>query len=261
MLKKLLGTFAIAISIAFVTNVWADPQRVEITKPIASGSNVIGSVSVSSINVPLPAGNNNIGKVDLASSIPAGTNVIGSVTVSQFTTPLPTGNNNIGNVGLLAGQNLIGSVTILGSVNKPLLQDSDGRIIAVVQPQVATTEKNAVSSISSLAAGATVRVGTITLSANQTLVIQGLALSSTDFPYMVATLKMVVGTTTETYTDLGQVAISPSNGYANLPFERSTTIKFNDTAVNNRCEIFIEVTNLNTTDAANGKVLLKAYIQ
>jgi hypothetical protein len=62
----------------------------------------------------LPAGDNNIGNVDLASAIPAGTNNIGDVDV--LTLPaLPAGDNNIGNVDLAsaipAGTNLIGKVS------------------------------------------------------------------------------------------------------------------------------------------------------
>lgn len=63
------------------------------------------------IDLPLPAGTNNIGKVDLGSAIPAGTNAIGKVSIDQATpgttngvqvvAALPAGTNNIGDIDVL----------------------------------------------------------------------------------------------------------------------------------------------------------------
>jgi hypothetical protein len=50
--------------------------KVEVSQPLAAGTNNIGDVDVASI----AAGDNNIGNVDIASAIPAGSNSIGEVT-------------------------------------------------------------------------------------------------------------------------------------------------------------------------------------
>lgn len=52
-------------------------------------------VSVGEILAALPAGDNNIGDVDIASALPAGNNNIGDVDIASA---LPAGNNNIGDV-------------------------------------------------------------------------------------------------------------------------------------------------------------------
>ena len=71
------------------------------------------------ISAALPAGNNNIGDVDVASlpSLPAGTNNIGDVDVLTLPS-IPAGTNNIGDVDVLtlpalpSGTNSIGSVKV-----------------------------------------------------------------------------------------------------------------------------------------------------
>lgn len=80
---------------------------------IAAGDNNIGNVDVASI----AAGDNNIGNVDIVTlpSIPAGTNNIGDVDIAS----IAAGDNNIGNVDVLtlpsipAGTNNIGDVDVL----------------------------------------------------------------------------------------------------------------------------------------------------
>lgn len=148
-----------------------------------------------------------------------------------------------------------------GSSNQKIKTDAQGQVLAVVQSQAASSEKNTVVSISSLGAGLSTSGGTITLSAGQILVLEGFALSSEDFPYMVTTVRKIVGTTTPTVTDLGQVAITPSSGSKQMTFEREWTIAYNTEAVNGRCDIFVAVTNKNSTDAASAKVTLMAYIK
>jgi hypothetical protein len=77
-----------------------------------------GAISGTEVQVDvvaaLPAGNNNIGDVDVASlpTLPAGNNNIGDVDVASLPA-LPAGNNNIGDVdvaSIAAGTNLIGKV-------------------------------------------------------------------------------------------------------------------------------------------------------
>jgi len=85
-----------------------------ISGALPAGDNNIGNVDLAS---PLPAGDNNIGNVDLASPLPAGDNNIGNVDLAS---PIPAGDNNIGNVDLAspipAGSNTIGKATALGDI-------------------------------------------------------------------------------------------------------------------------------------------------
>lgn len=77
--------------------------QADIVAPLPAGDNNIGNVDV--VSLPsIPAGSNNIGDVDVLSlpPIPAGTNNIGDVDV--LTLPaLPTGDNSIGRVKLTDG--------------------------------------------------------------------------------------------------------------------------------------------------------------
>lgn len=75
---------------------------------LPAGSNNIGKVEVSTmpdvsleLTNPLPTGTNKIGKVDVSSlpSIPTGSNIIGSVNVNSIP-PLPEGTNVIGKVAI-----------------------------------------------------------------------------------------------------------------------------------------------------------------
>jgi hypothetical protein len=73
--------------------------------------NADGSINVKN-TASLPAGDNNIGNVDLASAIPAGDNNIGNVDLASS---IPAGTNNIGDVDVLtvgAGQNIKPATTI-----------------------------------------------------------------------------------------------------------------------------------------------------
>lgn len=92
----------------------------DLASSIPTGTNVMGSVAISAINVSIPAGNNNIGDFDLASSIPAGNNNIGDFDLASS---IPAGVNNIGsvaisafNVSLPAGDNNIGNVDLASSI-------------------------------------------------------------------------------------------------------------------------------------------------
>lgn len=97
----------------------SDGTNIRVVKTDTSGELQVDVLSIA-------AGDNNIGNVDLASSIPAGTNLMGKVGIDQ-TTPgttngvqvnaaLPAGDNNIGNVDLAsaipAGANIVGKVGI-----------------------------------------------------------------------------------------------------------------------------------------------------
>ena len=82
-----------------------------LTGAIPAGTNIIGKVGIDQttpgttngvqVNAALPAGNNNIGDVDVASlpALPAGTNNIGDVDVLSLPA-LPAGGNVIGEVGV-----------------------------------------------------------------------------------------------------------------------------------------------------------------
>jgi hypothetical protein len=76
----------------------ADTDNVVISSALPAGDNNIGNVDV--VTLPsLPAGSNNIGDVDVVSlpSLPAGTNNIGDVDVLTLPS-IPAGSNNIGSV-------------------------------------------------------------------------------------------------------------------------------------------------------------------
>jgi hypothetical protein len=63
--------------------------------PIRTQQNITGMVEVT-IGAPLPAGNNNIGKVEVTAMPPVN---VGEVTISD---PLPAGDNNIGDVDIVS---------------------------------------------------------------------------------------------------------------------------------------------------------------
>jgi len=107
----------------------------KIADALPAGDNNIGNVDLASA---IPAGDNNIGNVDLASAIPAGDNNIGNVDLASA---IPAGDNNIGNVDLAsaipAGTNEIGKVaqgTKAAAANAwPLyVVDSSGNSVGVV---------------------------------------------------------------------------------------------------------------------------------
>jgi hypothetical protein len=85
---------------------------------LPAGNNNIGDVDIASMP-PLPAGNNNIGDVDIASmppvtlsgSVPAGTNNIGDVDIASMP-PLPAGTNAIGKLAANPTVN-IGTVDVV----------------------------------------------------------------------------------------------------------------------------------------------------
>lgn len=109
----------------------------------ASGSSVmasqagtwnIGTVTtvsaVTAISNALPAGDNNIGNVDLASAIPAGTNNIGDVDILS----IAAGDNNIGNVdiaSIAAGDNNIGNVDVVTLPALPAGTNNIGDVDAI----------------------------------------------------------------------------------------------------------------------------------
>lgn len=163
---------------------------------LAAGANIIGKVGIDQttpgttngvqVNAALPAGNNNIGDVDIA-SIAAGSNIIGNVRIDQ-TTPgttngvqvnaaLPAGNNNIGDVdiaSIAAGSNIIGQVSINqttdGTTNKV-------RATATQKPSIGATVVMTVTNLQSLASSAT--------AGWQSVRVSNLSTLATDYEIMV----------------------------------------------------------------------------
>lgn len=92
-----------------------------IAVPLPSGNNNIGRVVVTgapantptTLIAPIPNGPNKIGKVEIVDPLPAGTNKVGKVEIAD---PLPTGANKIGGVDVVsplpAGMNHIGVVSV-----------------------------------------------------------------------------------------------------------------------------------------------------
>jgi hypothetical protein len=116
--------------------------NVTVGAALPAGDNNIGNVDI--VTLPaLPSGTNNIGDVDIASALPAGDNNIGNVDVVSLPA-LPTGTNNIGDVDVLslpalpAGTNNIGDVDIasalptgsntIGAVNLAQYTPASGRL-------------------------------------------------------------------------------------------------------------------------------------
>lgn len=109
--------------------------NVDLASSIPAGTNNIGDVDIASA---LPAGDNNIGNVDIASALPAGDNNIGNVDLASS---IPAGTNNIGDVDLAssipAGTNEIGKVAqgtrAAASAGWPeYIVDSTGNVVGVV---------------------------------------------------------------------------------------------------------------------------------
>ena len=88
---------------------------------LPAGNMNIGDVDVASLP-PLPTGNNNIGDVDIASmpSLPAGANAIGKLA--------PNAGVNIGTVGLAAGTANIGDVDVLSLPSLPAGTNNIGTV-------------------------------------------------------------------------------------------------------------------------------------
>lgn len=122
----------------------SNPLPVVQTGALPAGTNAIGKLAANSgvdigdvdvTSLPsIPAGNNNIGDVDIA-SIAAGDNNIGNVDV--LTLPaLPAGTNNIGDVDVLtlpalpAGSNNIGDVDVLTVPADPFGANADAAVAA-----------------------------------------------------------------------------------------------------------------------------------
>lgn len=147
--------------------------QVDIVASLPAGNNNIGDVDVASVtgNVTvvnggtfpvqvssaLPAGNNNIGDVDVASlpSIPAGNNNIGDVDIASA---LPAGNNNIGDVdiasALPAGTNNIGDVDVLTLPSIPAGNNNIGDVDVASLPSIPAGNNNIGDvDVASIAAG------------------------------------------------------------------------------------------------------------
>lgn len=113
-----------------------------VTQPVSgtvaatqSGTWDVGIVTaVTAISNALPAGNNNIGDIDIA-SIAAGDNNIGNVDVVSLPA-IPAGTNNIGDVDVLslpalaAGTNNIGDVDVLSLPSLPAGANAIGKLAA-----------------------------------------------------------------------------------------------------------------------------------
>ena len=119
-----------------------------------------------SVDMPIAAGSNNIGKVNIEASLPVGGNIVGSVAISSFNVPLPTGNNNVGDVDIASiatGLTTVGSVTMLGNMGVAVKTDAAGQIYAIAST-VAGTDIEKTVAFSAIAIGdAWVEVGSYTV--------------------------------------------------------------------------------------------------
>ena len=98
-----------------VTNAGTFAVQASVSAALPAGDNNIGNVDIASA---IPAGDNNIGNVDIASSLPAGTNAIGKLSANSGVdigdvdvTSISAGSNRIGMVGLKANEAVDGSGT------------------------------------------------------------------------------------------------------------------------------------------------------
>ncbi len=113
------------LNVGTVTTVTTVAAVTAISNALPAGNNNIGDVDVASLPA-LAAGNNNIGDVDIA-SIAAGDNNIGNVDVVSLPA-LAAGTNNIGDVDVLtiaAGDNNIGNVDIVTVPTDPFGANAD----------------------------------------------------------------------------------------------------------------------------------------
>ena len=111
------GTFAVQVSSALPALPAGDNNigNVDIASAIPAGDNNIGNVDIASA---IPAGNNNIGNVDIASALPAGTNAIGKLSANSGVdigdvdvTSISAGTNRIGMIGMKANESVDGTGT------------------------------------------------------------------------------------------------------------------------------------------------------
>lgn len=138
--------------------------------PVTTIGGGAGGAEEVEITQPLPAGTNNIGKVDVNSlpALPTGTNAIGTVGVTSLPA-LPAGTNEIGTVGLAAGTNAIGTVGITGAMPDT---NADG---AALPSTVRTASANSADLINSHGIGAIIVLDVTSTSGGPsvTLSIQG----------------------------------------------------------------------------------------
>jgi hypothetical protein len=98
-----------------VTNAGTFAVQSTVAAALPAGNNNIGNVDIASA---IPAGDNNIGNVDIASALPAGTNAIGKLAANSGVdigdvdvTSISAGTNRIGMVGMKANQAADGTGT------------------------------------------------------------------------------------------------------------------------------------------------------
>lgn len=142
------------------------------------------------LTVAIPAGNYNIGDVDLASSIPAGDALMGSVAISSFNVSLPAGNSNIGDVDLAssvpagdnnmgdvdiasiaAGVTTIGSVTMLGNNGVAVKMDAAGQIYAIASTIAGAEIEKAWIGVNIAIGSDWVEIGSYTVTAGKSMKI------------------------------------------------------------------------------------------
>lgn len=128
------------------------PQSFHLESVLPAGDNNIGNVDV--VTLPsIPAGTNNIGDVDVLTlpALSAGTNNIGDVDVLTLP-PLPAGTNNIGDVDVLTlpalttGDNTVGRVKITDGTDVALVSAAGALIVdgsGITQPVSGTVTANA----------------------------------------------------------------------------------------------------------------------
>lgn len=109
---------------------------VQVSAALPAGNNNIGDVDI--VTLPaLAAGTNNIGDVDVLTlpAIPAGANAIGTVAINAA---IPAGNNNIGDVDIAsaipAGNNNIGDVDVVTLPSIPAGNNNIGDVDVITLP-------------------------------------------------------------------------------------------------------------------------------
>jgi len=139
------GTFAVQASVSAALPAGDNNiGNVDIASSIPAGDNNIGNVDIAS---SIPAGDNNIGNVDIASALPAGTNAIGKLSANSGVdigdvdvTSISAGSNRIGMVGLKANEAADGSGT-----ERHVLCDAAGHLQVDVLSGGGSTDVSALS--------------------------------------------------------------------------------------------------------------------
>lgn len=163
----------------------------------------------STVAAALPAGDNNIGNVDIASALPAGSNAIGKLAANSGVdigdvdvTSISAGSNRIGMVALKANENVAGS-----GVERHLLCDSAGHLqIDVVSAPTTTVTGSVTATLS--ATDNTVLNNTLTKITNNEALLNSIDGGITDLDGLTDAIKTAVETVAEAVVGNGSDAIA-----------------------------------------------------